>query len=53
MLMTFAVFVIYGLLAGHFSEFVKNSKKASTYMQKAFAAGFAGLGVKLAFSGQS
>ncbi|WP_417503820.1 LysE family translocator [Marinomonas gallaica] len=50
MLMTFAVFVVYGFLSGSFSQFIVSSKKASTIMQKMFATSFAALGLKLAFS---
>lgn len=50
MLMTFAVFIAYGCLSSSFSRFIVNSQKTSTIMQKSFAASFAGLGVKLAFS---
>ncbi len=50
MLMTFAVFVVYGFLAGSFSQFIVNSKRATIVIQKLFAASFAGLGLKLAFS---
>ncbi|WP_067098323.1 LysE family translocator [Marinomonas atlantica] len=50
MLMTFAVFVVYGFLSGSFSQFIVSSKKASTVMQKVFATSFAALGLKLAFS---
>ncbi len=50
MLMTFAVFVVYGFLSASFSRFIVNSKKATIAIQKLFAASFAGLGLKLAFS---
>lgn len=50
MLMTFAVFIVYGFLSGSFREYIINSKKASMAIQKVFAAGFATLGLKLAFS---
>lgn len=50
MVMTFVVFVIYGFLSGSFSQFIVNSKRATIVMQKLFAASFAGLGLKLAFS---
>jgi threonine/homoserine/homoserine lactone efflux protein len=50
MLMTFVVFIAYGFLSGSFSEFIVNSKKASMAIQKVFAASFAALGLKLAFS---
>ena len=50
MLMTFAVFIVYGVLSSRFSQFIVNSEKASMAIQKLFAASFAGLGLKLAFS---
>ena len=49
-LMTFAVFIVYGFLSGSFRELVINSKKASMAIQKVFSASFAALGMKLAFS---
>ncbi|WP_226645969.1 LysE family translocator [Microbulbifer variabilis] len=50
MLMTFVVFIVYGLMSGLFSEFIISSKKASNNIQKGFASCFAALGLKLAFS---
>lgn len=50
MLMTFAVFAIYGVLANSFSKFIAGSAKLSLAIQKCFAGTFAVLGVKLAFS---
>jgi len=50
MLMTFAVFIVYGLLSGVFRERVINSQQASEAIQKVFSASFAALGMKLAFS---
>ncbi|MDG6096652.1 LysE family translocator [Alteromonas sp. ZYF713] len=50
MLMTFAVFVVYGFLSGYFGQFVVNSEKTSIRMQQAFATCFAGMGLKLAVS---
>lgn len=50
MLMTLGVFIIYGILASSFSEFVLRSEKMSLAIQKIFAGSFAALGVKLAFS---
>ncbi len=50
MLMTFAVFIVYGVLANRFSQFIVGSKKRSIAMQKCFAGSFAALGVKLALS---
>ena len=50
MLMTLGVFIIYGILASSFSEFVVRSEKISLAIQKIFAGSFAALGLKLAFS---
>lgn len=50
MLMTFAVFIVYGFLSGIFRELVINSQRASEAIQKVFSASFAALGMKLAFS---
>lgn len=50
MLMTFGVFILYGLLASRFSQFIQHSEKTGQLMQKLFAGSFALLGMKLAFS---
>ena len=50
MLMTFAVFMVYGLLSGAFSAVIVKSEKASVRIQKLFATSFAALGLKLALS---
>jgi threonine/homoserine/homoserine lactone efflux protein len=50
MAMTFAVFVIYGLLANSFRTAVMNSPRVQSWLRRTFAAAFAGLGAKLAFS---
>ncbi len=50
MAMTFAVFVVYGLLAHAFRAFVMNSKRVQNWMRRGFAAAFAGLGINLAFT---
>ncbi|UTW02209.1 LysE family translocator [Amphritea atlantica] len=50
MLMTFVVFVIYGFLSSTFRAMIVQSQRASVVIQKLFAASFASLGVKLAFS---
>ena len=50
MLMTFVVFVAYGLLANSFSRFIVGSETLSLVIQKFFAGSFAALGVKLALS---
>ncbi|KEA64160.1 RhtB family transporter [Marinobacterium lacunae] len=50
MLMTFAVFIVYGFLSGTFSAFIMRSEKASVAIQKFFATSFAALGLKLALS---
>lgn len=48
MLMTFVVFVIYGLLAHGFRHSVMESRRVQMWLQKGFALTFAGLGVQLA-----
>jgi threonine/homoserine/homoserine lactone efflux protein len=53
MLMTFIVFVAYGVLANGFRRIFINSRKASLAMQRVFSGSFAALGVKLAFSEQA
>lgn len=53
MLMTFVVFVAYGLLAHQVSQYVTQSKRAIALIQKVFSASFAGLGAKLALSENS
>jgi len=50
MLMTFAVFIVYGFLSSTFSVFIVKSARASIYMQKFFSVSFAALGLKLALS---
>lgn len=50
MLMTFVVFVAYGLLANSFSRFIVGSETLNLVVQKFFAGSFAALGVKLALS---
>lgn len=50
MAMTFAVFVVYGVMASSFSAYVVGSKKVGLVIQKLFAGSFAALGLKLAFS---
>jgi threonine/homoserine/homoserine lactone efflux protein len=50
MLMTFVVFVIYGLLANGFRNAVINSPRVQTWLRRSFAAVFAGLGLNLAFT---
>lgn len=53
MLMTFAVFVVYGFLSGAFSTFITRSQRATVFVQKVFAGSFAGLGLKLALAERS
>lgn len=53
MLMTFAVFIVYGFLAGRFSEYIVASEKLSLLIQRVFSGSFAALGVKLALSERS
>jgi threonine/homoserine/homoserine lactone efflux protein len=48
MAMTFAVFIIYGLLAHAFRTTVIESEPVQAWLRRSFAAAFAGLGVHLA-----
>ena len=50
MAMTFAVFVLYGLLAHAFRKAVIESPRVQSWMRRGFAAAFAGLGAQLALS---
>ena len=50
MLMTFIVFVVYGMLAHGFRAKVINSPRVQTWMQRGFASVFAALGVNLALT---
>jgi threonine/homoserine/homoserine lactone efflux protein len=50
MAMTFAVFVVYGLLANAFRQVVIESPRVQAWLRRSFAAAFAGLAVDLAFS---
>ncbi|WP_447892325.1 LysE family translocator [Pseudomonas marginalis] len=50
MAMTFAVFVIYGLLANGFRRAVIESPRVQNWLRHSFAAAFAGLGLNLAFA---
>jgi threonine/homoserine/homoserine lactone efflux protein len=50
MVMTFFVFIIYGLLATSVRSYIINSVKISTIIQRVFAGSFAALGLKLAFT---
>jgi threonine/homoserine/homoserine lactone efflux protein len=50
MAMTFAVFVVYGLLAHAFRRAVIESPRVQSWLRRGFAATFAGLGVQLALS---
>ena len=50
MAMTFAVFVIYGLLANGFRRAVIESPHVQNWLRRSFAAAFAGLGLNLAFA---
>ena len=52
MLMTFGVFVLYGLLAHAFRQRVIGSRRVQTWLRRGFALTFAGLGVQLAASTQ-
>jgi threonine/homoserine/homoserine lactone efflux protein len=48
MLMTFAVFVVYGLLAAAIRDHVISRPRVLTWMRRTFAAAFVALGAKLA-----
>jgi threonine/homoserine/homoserine lactone efflux protein len=50
MAMTFAVFVVYGLLAHAFRRTVIESPRVQSWLRRGFAAAFAGLGAQLALS---
>ena len=50
MVMTFVVFVAYGLLAHAFRTAVIESPRVQGWLRRSFAAAFAGLGVNLALS---
>ncbi|KFL34956.1 MULTISPECIES: LysE family translocator [unclassified Sulfurospirillum] len=52
MLMTFVVFVLYGLLAHGFRHRVMDSQRVQTWLKRGFALSFAGLGIELASSTQ-
>jgi threonine/homoserine/homoserine lactone efflux protein len=50
MVMTFMVFVIYGLFAASIRDRIITRPRAMTWLRRGFAAGFAALGAKLAFA---
>lgn len=50
MVMTFLVFIVYGLLATGVRSYIISSEKVSTVIQRVFAGSFAALGLKLAFT---
>lgn len=50
MLMTFAVFVVYGLFAASVRNHIISRPQVMTWMRRTFAAAFAGLGLKLALA---
>jgi threonine/homoserine/homoserine lactone efflux protein len=50
MLMTFVVFVLYGLFAAKVRDHVVSRPKVMAWLRRAFAGGFALLGAKLAFA---
>ena len=50
MLMTFVVFVGYGLFAASIRDRIISRPRVLTWMRRSFAAAFVALGVKLAFS---
>jgi threonine/homoserine/homoserine lactone efflux protein len=50
MAMTFAVFVVYGLFAASVRDRIVTRPKAMTWLRRAFAGGFAALGIRLALA---
>ena len=50
MLMTFVVFVGYGLFAASIRDQVISRPRVLTWMRRSFAGAFVGLGAKLAFA---
>ncbi|MEO5770490.1 MAG: LysE family transporter, partial [Burkholderiaceae bacterium] len=50
MAMTFAVFVVYGFVAHAFRRWVIDSRRVQDGLRYGFAAAFAALGARLAFS---
>jgi threonine/homoserine/homoserine lactone efflux protein len=50
MAMTFAVFVVYGVLANAFRKAVIESPRVQAWLRRTFAGAFAGLGINLALS---
>lgn len=50
MALTFAVFIVYGLLAHSFKNAVIESRTVQNWLRRGFAATFAALGLNLAFS---
>ncbi|MBA1184609.1 LysE family translocator [Stutzerimonas nitrititolerans] len=52
MLMTFAVFAVYGSLADTFRTAVIESARVQAWLRRGFAGAFAGLGAQLALSGR-
>jgi threonine/homoserine/homoserine lactone efflux protein len=50
MLMTFVVFVVYGLFAARVRDHVVSRPRVMAWLRRAFAGGFALLGAKLAFA---
>jgi threonine/homoserine/homoserine lactone efflux protein len=50
MAMTFAVFVVYGLFAASVRDRIVTRPRAMTWLRRAFAGGFAALGVRLALA---
>lgn len=50
MVMTFAVFVLYGLFAASVRDRIVTKPRVMTWLRRAFAGGFAALGARLAFA---
>ncbi len=53
MAMTFVVFVVYGVFAASVRRHAIHRPVVMTWLRRAFAGAFAGLGIKLAFSDAS
>jgi len=48
--LTFVIFILYGAVAAYFRNLVTESPSATTVLRRLFAASFAGLALRLAFS---
>ncbi|MFW2365243.1 MAG: LysE family translocator [Desulforhopalus sp.] len=52
MLITLVVFIVYGISANYVKNYIVNSQRATTILQRSFAIIFAALGIKLAAAEQ-